>query len=262
MTTPQREMAPFLSAAQTLAELARPIARKYFRQPLAVERKGDASPVTIADQEIEAAMVTYLRQHFPAHGILGEEHGSHNADAEWVWVLDPIDGTKSFITGRPTFGTLIALAHHGKPVLGVIDQPISNERWVGCVGQPTTFNGVACAVRSAVDLAEAVAATTTPAQWVDAWPAHQALSGRVKSMIYGGDCYSYGMLALGFVDLIAEADLKPYDFMALVPVVQGAGGVISDWQGQDLTIASGGRVLAATGKGLLAQAVDQLAMRQ
>jgi inositol-phosphate phosphatase / L-galactose 1-phosphate phosphatase / histidinol-phosphatase len=260
MINPQPEMAPFLSAAHALADLTRPIARKYFRQPLAVQRKGDASPVTIADQEIETAMVAYLRQHFSEHGILGEEHGTHNAHAEWVWVLDPIDGTKSFITGRATFGTLIALAHHGKPVLGVIDQPITGERWVGCVGQPTTFNGTPCTVRTPVALSEAIAATTTPAQWTDAWPAHQALTSRTKSMIYGGDCYSYGMLALGFIDLVAEADLKPYDFMALAPVVQGAGGVITDWQGRALTIASDGRVLAATGQALLAEAVREMAV--
>jgi inositol-phosphate phosphatase / L-galactose 1-phosphate phosphatase / histidinol-phosphatase len=251
----------FLAAAHDLANIARPIAKKYFRKPIAVERKGDASPVTIADQEIEAAMVAYLRRKFPQHGIFGEEHGTLNADAEWVWVLDPIDGTKSFITGRATFGTLIALAHRGKPMLGIIDQPISEERWVGCAGKPTTFNDSPCAVRAPVPLADAIAATTTPAQWKHHWPAHQALTARVKSMIYGGDCYSYGMMALGFVDLIAEADLKPYDFMALVPVIEGAGGVMTDWAGGELTIASNGEVLAATSRALAYEAVNVLKAR-
>ncbi len=245
----------FLAAAHDLANIARPIAKKYFRQPIVVERKGDASPVTVADQEIEAAMVQYLRRSFPDHGIFGEEHGSVNAGAEWVWVLDPIDGTKSFITGRATFGTLIALAHRGKPVLGIIDQPITDERWVGCAGRPTTFNDKPCKVRTPVALNEAIAATTTPAQWRQDWPAHQALAANAKSMIYGGDCYSYGMLALGFVDLIAEAQLKPYDFMALVPIVQGAGGAMTDWAGAELTMASQGKVLAATNARLLAETV-------
>jgi inositol-phosphate phosphatase / L-galactose 1-phosphate phosphatase / histidinol-phosphatase len=253
-----QDPAAFLAAAHDLANIARPIAKKYFRQPIAIERKGDASPVTIADQEIEAAMVAYLRRTFPDHGIFGEEHGTVNAGAEWVWVLDPIDGTKSFITGRATFGTLIALAHRGKPVLGIIDQPITDERWVGCAGMPTTFNDKPCRVRAQVPLAEAIAATTTPAQWAQHWPVHQALAAHVKSMIYGGDCYSYGMMALGFVDLIAEADLKPYDFMALVPVIQGAGGVMTDWAGDELTIASEGRVLAGTGLELVREAVNVL----
>jgi inositol-phosphate phosphatase / L-galactose 1-phosphate phosphatase / histidinol-phosphatase len=248
----------FLAAAHDLANIARPIAKKYFRQPIEIQSKSDASPVTIADQEIEAAMVQYLRRTFHDHGIFGEEHGSVNVGAEWVWVLDPIDGTKSFITGRATFGTLIALAHRGKPVLGIIDQPITDERWVGCAGKPTTFNDKPCRVRAQVPLAEAIAATTTPAQWTHDWPAHQALTSRVKSMIYGGDCYSYGMMALGFVDLIAEADLQPYDFMALVPVIQGAGGVMTDWAGGELTIASDGRVLACTGLELVREAVIAL----
>lgn len=224
-----------------------------------MERKGDASPVTIADQEIEAAMVAYLRRNLPEHGILGEEHGDVNVHAEWVWVLDPIDGTKSFITGRATFGTLIALAHWGQPVLGIIDQPITEERWVGCAGKFTTFNNTPCNVRAQVAIDEAIAATTTPAQWTHDWPAHQRFTQKVKSMIYGGDCYSYGMLACGFVDVIAEADLKPYDFMALVPIVQGAGGAISDWAGAPLSITSEGKVLAATGAALLAQALAVLA---
>ena len=252
------DSATFLAAAHDLADIARPIAKKYFRQPIAVYSKGDASPVTVADQEIETAMVAYLRRNFPEHGILGEEHGTHNAQAEWVWVLDPIDGTKSFITGRATFGTLIALAHWGKPMIGIIDQPITEERWVGCAGKISTFNGKPCNVRPQVPLNEVIAATTTPAQWTNDWPAHQRFTQNVKSMIYGGDCYSYGMLACGFVDVIAEADLKPYDFMALVPVVHGAGGVMTDWAGAPLSIASEGKVLAASGADVLAQAVALL----
>lgn len=252
------EVHAFLPTAHALADLARPIARKYFRQPLAVHTKSDASPVTIADQEIEAAMVAYLRRTFPDHGILGEEHGAHNAQAEWTWVLDPIDGTKSFVMGRPTFGTLIALAHRGVPVLGLIDQPILGERWVGCVGQATTFNGEACRVRAEVRVADAMACTTTPAMFAGQEAAHARLLAGVKSLAYGGDCYGYAMLASGFVDLVVEADLKPYDFMALAPIVNGAGGYICDWAGGPLRLDSKGMVIAASGHSLAAEAMNLL----
>jgi inositol-phosphate phosphatase / L-galactose 1-phosphate phosphatase / histidinol-phosphatase len=243
----------FLETAIALADLARPIARKYFRQPLDIASKRDASPVTIADQEIEATMVQYLRRKFPTHGIYGEEHGTHQLDAEYVWVLDPIDGTKSFITGRATFGTLIALAHHGKPVLGIIDQAITDERWVGCIGLPTTFNGRPVRVKPEVALIDAIAATTTPLMWAGHEAAHARFQNSVKAVAYGGDCYAYAMLAMGFVDVIAETDLKPYDFMALVPVVEGAGGVMTDWDGGTLSIASAGNVLTASGRSLIQQ---------
>jgi inositol-phosphate phosphatase / L-galactose 1-phosphate phosphatase / histidinol-phosphatase len=235
----------FLPTAHALADLARPIAKKYFRQPLDVQTKSDASPVTIADQEIEAAMVSYIRRNHPDHGILGEEHGSVNAGAPWTWVLDPIDGTKSFVMGRPTFGTLIALAFEGKPVLGIIDQPILGERWVGCEGTPTTFNDAPCRVRACENLSDAVAATTTPAMFKGREDVLARLTKETKSLAFGGDCYAYAMLASGFVDLVVEADLKPYDFMAVVPVVQGAGGVMTDWEGGALHIASRGEVVAA-----------------
>ncbi len=248
----------FLPIAHALADLARPIARKYFRQPLAVQSKADASPVTIADQEIENAMVSYLRRNCPAHGIFGEETGRHNAEARWQWVLDPIDGTKSFVVGRPTFGTLIALAFEGVPVLGIIDQPILGERWVGCAGEATTFNGEICRARSSVSkLADAVACTTTPAMFAGHESVLQRLTASVKSLAYGGDCYGYAMLASGFVDLAVEADLKPYDFMAVVPVIEGAGGIITDWAGAPLTISSTGNVIAASNRLLHERAINQ-----
>jgi inositol-phosphate phosphatase/L-galactose 1-phosphate phosphatase/histidinol-phosphatase len=241
--------------AHALADLARPIARKYYRRPLTVQTKTDASPVTIADQEIEEAMVQYLRRNCPDHGILGEEHGGHNPEAPWTWVLDPIDGTKSFVMGRPTFGTLIALAFEGKPVLGIIDQPILGERWVGCTGMPTTFNGQPCHARSDISqVADAISCTTTPAMFKGYEETLQRLTNSVKSMAFGGDCYAYAMLANGFVDLVVEADLKPYDFMALVPIVQGAGGSITDWTGKPLSMASDGKVVAAGSDGLAQRA--------
>jgi inositol-phosphate phosphatase / L-galactose 1-phosphate phosphatase / histidinol-phosphatase len=182
---------------------------------------------------------------FPEHGILGEEHGAERADAEFVWVLDPIDGTKAFISGLPLFGTLIALAYRGRPVLGIIDQPISRERWSGARGHPSRLNGSAIATRACGTLAAATLAATTPEMFADAdADAFRRLRGKVKLARYGTDCYAYGVLAAGFIDIVVEANLKPYDFCALVPVVEGAGGVMTDWQGAPLHLGSDGRALA------------------
>jgi len=250
----------FLALAERLADAARPVIRRYFRTAVAIDDKADDSPVTIADREAEAAMRVLIRDAFPDHGILGEEHGAENTGAEWVWVLDPIDGTKAFITGKPCFGTLIALAHRGKPVLGIIDQAITDERWLGAAGRPTTFNGRPIGVRACDDLAKAYAYTTGP-EYFDAAtrPAWDRIAARVKLPRYGADCYAYGLLALGFVDLVVEAGLKPYDYAALVPVIQGAGGIVTDWLGGDLTVASDGRVCAAGDAALHAKALAVLA---
>ena len=186
-----------------------------------------------------------IEARFPAHGIIGEEFGRAREDAEYVWVLDPIDGTKSFISGVPLFGTLVALARRGRPFLGIIDQPISRERWVGAAGRPTTFEGAAIRCR-ARHLAAATLFSTTPDMFCgpDA-DAFRRLARAVKLVRYGADCYAYGLLAAGFIDLVLEASLKVYDFCAMVPIVEGAGGVASDWRGRPLDLASDGRVLVA-----------------
>jgi inositol-phosphate phosphatase / L-galactose 1-phosphate phosphatase / histidinol-phosphatase len=235
-----------LAFADRLAEAAGAVSRRYFRQHLAVDDKADTSPVTIADREAEAAMRALIAEHYPAHGILGEEHGSDRTDAEFVWVLDPIDGTKSFISGVPLFGTLIALLHQGRPVLGVIDQPISRERWRGLAGQPTTFNGAPIRTRACSALAAATLFAGSPDQYRGAdTEATARLIGSVKLTRYNGDCYAYGLVASGFIDCVVEAGLKPYDFCAILPVIEGAGGVMTDWQGKPLGLASDGRVIAA-----------------
>jgi len=250
----------FIALAERLAEAARPVIRKYFRTPVAVDDKPDDSPVTIADREAEAAMRLLIAETYPQHGILGEEHGRHNVDAEWVWVLDPIDGTKAFITGKPSFGTLIALAHRGRPVLGIIDQAILGERWLGADGHPTTLNGAPARVRDCDALAKAYAYTTGP-EFFDAatLPAWNRIAASVKQPRYGCDCYAYALLASGFVDLVVEAGLKPYDYSALVPVIANAGGTVTDWNGAPLTIHSDGRVCAAGDARLHAQALKVLA---
>jgi histidinol phosphatase-like enzyme (inositol monophosphatase family) len=201
---------------------------------VAVESKGDASPVTIADREAEQAMRDLIRARYPDHGIEGEEFGGERQDAELVWHLDPIDGTKSFITGRPLFGTLVGLSRAGRPLLGVIDQCILGERWLGLAGDGASWNGQPIHVRPCPRLGEAVLYATSPLMFAAGAEraAFERVQRAVRYPLFGGDCYAYGLLALGFADLIVEADLDPHDFMALVPVVEGAGGIMTDWQGQ------------------------------
>jgi inositol-phosphate phosphatase / L-galactose 1-phosphate phosphatase / histidinol-phosphatase len=252
--------AELVALAQQLADAARPIVRRYFRTGLTIDDKTDASPVTIADREAEMAMRTLLDRHVPQHGVFGEEHGAVRTDAEYVWVLDPIDGTKAFITGLPIFGTLIALLRHGKPVLGIIDQPILQERWLGVAGETSTFNGQPIHVRACGALAEAYMYSTAPIMFPGALAQrHEALAQRVKLFRWGGDCYAYGLLAAGHVDLVVENTLKLYDFAALVPVIAGAGGLITDWQGRPLDIESDGSVLAAGDPALHGAAIAVLA---
>ena len=212
------ELDRFLALAIDLADAAGEAIRPYFRGPIAVDDKPDRSPVTIADRAAEAAMRQLIAQRFPAHGILGEEFGREREEADFVWVLDPIDGTKSFISGVPLFGTLIALAHHGSPILGIIDQPISRERWIGVSGHPTTLNGTPIRCRPCASLAGATIFSTSPDMFggEDA-AAFTRLAPATKLVRFGADCYAYGLLAHGFIDLVVEASLKPYDFSAMVP---------------------------------------------
>ena len=250
----------FVDLAERLADAAAPIHRRYFRSAVAVETKEDQSPVTIADREAEAAMRAILAAEAPDHGILGEEEGAQRIDAEYVWVLDPLDGTKSFVTGKPTFGTLIGLAHRGVPVLGVIDQPVMGDRWIGIEGRATTFNGEPATTRSCATLDQAWLSATSPGMFAgNDFTGFERLRKRVRHTVYGSECLAYGLLALGFVDLVVEADLKPYDFCALVPVVKGAGGAMTDWEGRPLALESDGRVAAAGDTGLLQPTLTALA---
>jgi len=236
----------FLEIAHKLADAARPVVRKYYRTPVAVDVKADDSPVTIADREVERTMRDILNAELPDHGILGEEHGRENIDAEYVWVLDPIDGTKSFISGKPSFATLIALCHRGKPVMGIIDQAITDERWVGVMGKPSTMNGAEISARECEDLASATFFTTAPELFRDkTFAAYQAVSKQCRVPMYGVDAYAYGLTALGLADTVVECGLQAYDFCALVPVVEGAGGVMTDWSGKELGIDSAGDVIAS-----------------
>ena len=254
------ELDRFLALATDLADAAGAAIRPYFRQQLAVEDKSDLSPVTIADRAAEGAMRRLIAARFPTHGIIGEEFGREREGSDFVWVLDPIDGTKSFISGVPLFGTLIALAHRGRPIVGIIDQPISRERWIGAAGRPTTFNGAAIRCRPCTSLAAATVFATSPDMFRgDDMVAFTRVASVAKLVRFGADCYAYGLLAHGFVDLVIESSLKPYDFSAMLPVVEGAGGVASDWRGAPLTIASDGRVVVAGDRRAHAAALAVLA---
>lgn len=243
--------------AGQLADAARVLARRYFRAPLAVRRKADSSPVTRADREIEQRLRAMIARRFPEHGVFGEEAGGDLA-RPLTWVLDPIDGTKSFICGHPLFGTLIALLQHGRPVLGVIDMPMLDERWVG-QGAQCLLNGVRARSSACRRLARARLFVTAPEQFAASHAqAFERLRSQVQLCRYGGDCHSYGLLASGHVDLVLEAGLQAHDVLALVPVVQGAGGTITDWSGAALTPAFDGRVLAAANSGLHQRALERL----
>lgn len=254
-----------LQLALSLAEAAGAAIRPYFRGDFGLESKDDASPVTRADRAAEEAMRTILAREAPRDGIIGEEFGAERAGASRVWVLDPIDGTTSFVAGRPIFGTLIALIQDGWPVLGIIDQPISGERWIGAVGRPTMFNGQPVQGRRCRSLDEVILATTSPHLFSE----HEAdhflnLAAKVarRRIVYGGDCYNYGLVASGHVDLVVEAGLKLHDFAALVPIVEGAGGTMADWAGNPLNADSSGQVIALGDPARLEDVLEALGHQQ
>ena len=236
--------------------------RPWFRAGLGAERKHDDSPVTIADRAAEAAVRTVLAERFPDHGILGEEAGEERAGARWRWVIDPIDGTRAFLTGRPSFGTLVALLDGDTPVLGLIDQPVTGERWLGVAGRPTQFTGPWAGtpgVRTCATLSEAELSCTSPAIFTPGQaPGWERLAASVRRVTWGGDCYAYGLLALGQIDVVAEAGLKLWDWAALVPVIEGAGGRVTDWRGAPLRPHSDGTVLAVGDPALLPIAAECL----
>lgn len=249
----------FIDLANRLADAAGEVIRPLYRQKIEIISKDDASPVTIADRNAEMAMRDIIEAEFPDHGIYGEEHGQVRLDAEYVWVLDPIDGTLSFISGMPTFTCLIGLARNGVPIMGVMYQPITGERWVGANGT-TELDGVPIKVNEAkADMAEAS---------LFSWGAelfkcergtdYTKLSDAVGRKRYGYDSYAYGLLAHGFVDIVADFEMKPFDYCALVPIVENAGGCISTWDGEPLTINNPGYVLASANTALHEQSIKLL----
>lgn len=248
----------FIDLAHRLADAAGEVIKPLFRQKIDVIGKADDSPVTIADRNAELIMRTLIEEAFPEHGIFGEEHGSVRTDAEYVWVLDPIDGTHSFISGSPTFGCLIGLTRNGIPILGLLDQVISGERWLGVNGS-SSLNGTPISTRSCPEIAEAsLFAWGAELLEDDHGAQFRRLHAAVKRTRFGYDCYAYGLLSLGFVDVVADCDMKPYDYCGLVPIVQNAGGTITDWDGQPLTLHTPGLVLACGDPALHDQIVKLL----
>lgn len=236
MTTDTSE---YLEFANQLADAAGETLRPHFRAGVMATAKTDGSPVTVADCAAELAMRTLIRSRYPEHGIFGEEAGRDNPEARLQWVLDPIDGTRAFIAGYPTFTTLIALCEDGVPVAGVIDQPYLRERWAAARGGTSSKKMVASVPKS-------ISIATTSMPYFS--PKQQAAFTRAATghtVTLGGDAYAYAMLASGILHAVIDAGFKPYDFCALVPVVEAAGGIITDWQGKPLTLASDGEVLAA-----------------
>jgi myo-inositol-1(or 4)-monophosphatase len=240
----------FSAFVDELAAAAGDAILPFFRTSLSIENKGRGSnfdPVTAADRSAEAAMRALIRKNFPDHGILGEEYGAERTEAEYVWVLDPIDGTKSFISGMPVWGTLIALTRSSEPVYGMMHQPFTGERFTGD-GKAAHYRGPAgdrdLRVRPCAALSDAILLTTSPLMMQ---PKDRAAFGRVEEKVrlsrYGGDCYAYCMLAAGHVDLVIETELNPFDIVALIPVVRGAGGIITSWDGGPAT--AGGRIIAS-----------------
>ncbi len=251
-----------IDLAHALADAAGAVIRPYYRADFGLESKGDATPVTLADRAAEAAIRTILESERPDDGIIGEEYGSVREGAARQWVIDPIDGTTSFVAGRPIFGTLIALMQDGWPVLGVIDQPILQERWIGATGHGAFFNGKPVRSRLCSDLKDAILATTGPSHFTDHEGEHfMALAAKTahRRLIWGGDCYNYALLASGHIDLVVEGGLKIHDFAALVPIVEGAGGMMCDWSGEPLSAASNGEVIALGDPARLEEVLEALA---
>jgi histidinol phosphatase-like enzyme (inositol monophosphatase family) len=251
-----------IAAAEAAANVAGKVIRPYFRAGIAADQKADLSPVTIADRAAEQAMRAALTDMFPDHGVLGEEFGLDRPAASMRWVLDPIDGTRAFITGRPTFGTLIALFRDGRPIMGVIDQPVTGERWIGATGRPTLFRGPfggKAGCRRCPALPEAELSCTSPDMFGDGdTPGWERLRRAVRRTSWGGDCYAHGLVALGQIDIVAESDMKVWDWGALVPVIEGAGGSVTDWRGLPLRPDGDGRVLSVGDKNLLPAILREL----
>lgn len=252
--------------AEFCADLAagcREISMKYFRYPIAFVQKEDLTPVTIADQSIELYMRERIRSAFPDHGIVGEEMEPEDG-RRFIWYIDPIDGTKSFISGMPLFGLLAALRDKidGKTLYGMIDIPALGERWTGN-GSNAAFNGKPSRVSTCRKLGDAQVYATSPDIFTRSdWEVFDRVSRSARFRRFGGDCYLYGLLASGFCDLVIETSLKTFDFMALMPVIEGAGGFIVDWEGNPLTPDSDGRVVAAATRELLDETLAAISNSQ
>jgi histidinol phosphatase-like enzyme (inositol monophosphatase family) len=246
---PDSDFPAFLATAHALADRAGAVILPHFRTAFTIDHKGGDffDPVTVADRVAETAIRDALVSAYPNHGIIGEEFGSTRSDADYCWVVDPIDGTRSFILGLPLWGTLIGLTRGGVPLLGMMDQPFTRERFFSSESEALyRHNGATRTMRTrpCASLGAALLTTTTPEYFIgDDAQRFEALSQAVRLKRYGGDCYNYCMLALGQIDLVVEAGLNPYDIIPLIPIVERSGGVVTTWEGGDAR--GGGRIIAA-----------------
>lgn len=252
-----------ISFAHETLDQCRHISLRYFRAEHNRQLKHDMTPVTQADKQCEQFIREQIMQQFPMHGIIGEEQAAHQSDAHWQWIIDPIDGTKSFAAGNPIFGTLLCLLFEGKPLLGIVDMPALNERYVGVSGQASkAYRGqkeFICKPNQTTDLSQARVFATTPDMFDDTQQnAFSQLSRHCQYRGFGGDCYNYALLASGHIEIVCEAQMKHFDYLPLCPIIEGASGRISDWLGAPLTLTSNGTVLASANATLHAKALAEL----
>ena len=251
----------FVFAANYLADLARSHVLGFFRGEIDAEVKEDTSLVTVADRSVENLLRSAIAEWFPEHGIVGEEFPVHNPEAEYQWVIDPIDGTYRFAAGHPQFGSLIALARNRKPILGIVDMPAMDERWIGAHGWPTVHTKQGRRQHAGTRTCSAVEDATiffcSGIMWRrDPMAAWRAMNG--VNRLLDGDSYSYGLLSSGLADVIVDSGMKPWDFMPIVPIIEGAGGCVRDWQGNPLTLDSGIEVVAVGDRHLLDEVLTRL----
>jgi histidinol-phosphatase len=261
-----RALTDRIAFAQRLADAARAVILPYFRRRIDVTDKGPAGffdPVTEADKRAEQVMRDLIAASYPNDGILGEEFGRRAGNSGFVWVLDPIDGTRAFIAGQPLWGTLIALEHNGVPVMGILDQPFLDERFTASGGVTelrTASSTQVLKTRACAALGDAVICTTHPMlHFKDAErQLYWNVEKRCRLSRYGGDCYAYALVAMGFVDLVIETDLKRWDIAPIIPIIEGAGGIVTNWEGRPMN--EGGRVIAAGDVRVHAEAMKILAL--
>jgi len=244
----------FVEFADGLAKMVRPLIIEAFETGYDYEIKDDGSPVTEVDREVENIYRREINIHYPNFGILGEEFGNENMDAEYIWVIDPIDGTRAFATGLPNFGSLIALCHKRKPVLGIIELPLERMRAIGVKGHPTLLNGKPVHTRNCNSLKEAVISPCGPDYWGEHEPKLAKIREQSNWRVYDGGCAAYASLARGYLDICIDATLDAFDFCALVPVIEGEGGQITEGDGKSLTLSSG-KLVVATGSPVCHQEV-------
>ena len=245
-----------ISFANHLADESAKIIKQYFRKSFKVENKEDESPVTVADKKTELKIRELIENKYPNHGILGEEFEKKDTKSEYLWVIDPIDGTRSFVAGHKDFGTLIALLHNNKPIIGIINCPMHEERWVGIENKKTTLNGSEIFTSNINALDQSYVCTS--GLYFNNDHFRKGFNKIIEQSNYhrfGGDCYMYGMLASGLIEVVIEDTLKVHDYMALIPVIEGSGGKISDKYGNPIDLNSEGSVVVSANEKLHKQLI-------